>query len=130
MFYQSADRINEIEGYAAFLGNTLRQSYSADQRALFSAAIAERWLSAYKTSSQKGQELDWAVLREAMDAAWNHLRGKKVTALDFERYRQRVLGAMPGADPGEISRVRIMVDLIQLVLECCAMEDNSEIARQ
>ncbi len=123
------DRLDTIDGYILYLGVIFEQTYTPDQRTLFAAALAERWLAAYETSFPQASGPQ-AVLRRAVDAVWDHLRGKKLPAADLEGLRQEVIEAGSSPLHEESPKARGVGNIVRLALECCAGEANAAPARQ
>ena len=121
------DRVADIDSYLAMIAASLER-YSPDQRTVFAAALAERWLPIFEAASQAGLAGDPAPLREALDAAWNHAQGKRLPAPDLERLRQRLDAAGPA--PSAPGKIRAAWDLVRRALECCGPAASVETALQ
>jgi uncharacterized protein YjaG (DUF416 family) len=104
------------------------KAWSPRQRLAFVAALAERWLQTYEKFSAAEGHGDPAVLRQIVDAIWDHLLGRPIAATDATRFREQIDENTP--DTEEFDQLPAWKALqacaiLDHALVCCQTKENA-----
>ena len=120
------DLLQDIDGYLVILGAILK-TWSPRQRIAFAAALAERWLPAYR---QFAAEEDWGdpdLLQEILEAVWDHVRGKAISPAKVAEYRKAVVKNCPDMDEFDAWQALCACQMLDQTLDCCSRTDPNEV---
>ena len=115
-----------FDEYKRLTGETL-QAWSPQQRVAFVAALAERWLQAFEKFSAAGQG-DPAVLRQIVDAVWDHVRGRLLAPTDATRFNAQIDENAPDTEDFDglpAWRALQACAILGQALECCQKMENT-----
>lgn len=116
-------RLNSIDDYESYLGETLR-AWSPEQRTVLAAAIAERWLPTYEAFSAAEDWGDSASLRRTLDAVWSHASGRLLSKADLSRYKIQLQDSTPHMDDFDAPAALATCVILSYALDCCSSPDN------
>ena len=119
----ASQKLNSIGDYERFVEATIER-WSPEQRIALAAGMAERWVPVYAAFSEREAWGDPANLRRSLEAVWNHLQGKPLSAGDVARYVIQVEDITPHMDfTDDMAAIAACVMLNQ-ALRCCRTTDN------
>jgi hypothetical protein len=121
------NELDSVEEYERLVRQTVK-AWAADQRLAFAAALAESWLWVYDRFSAETAWGDPEVLRRILDAVWDHLQGRILSASDRARYSQQVGDLAPSMDDFDAWEAMNACRILDHALECCETEGSERAA--
>ena len=116
--------LKTVDDYDRFVTDRLGQ-LTPEQRTALAAAMGERWYPAYAAFSKAEDWGDATVLRRALDAVWDHLRGKSLAARERERLIAQVDEGTPHMDDFDAEEALSACQIVKDALRCSAKSDNA-----
>jgi uncharacterized protein YjaG (DUF416 family) len=109
--------------HARYVSATLHP-WSDERRLAFVAALAERWLPEYEAYAAAERWGNPTLLRQAMDAVWGHLRGRRLSERMREDYSEQVRDNTPHTEDLDSNEPLIACMVLDYALECCGDGDS------
>jgi uncharacterized protein YjaG (DUF416 family) len=119
----SGNELDSVEECERLVRQTVK-AWTADQRLAFAAALAESWLWVYDRFSAESAWGDPEALRRILDAVWDHLQGRILSASDRVRYSQQVGDLRPSMDDCDAWKAMNACRILDHALECCETEGS------
>ena len=116
--------LKSLDEYEIFLTEKMTP-WSPQQRVALAAAIAEHWLPAYESFSAEEDWGDPASLRRSLDAIWNHVQGRELTARDVARHNQQIEEITPHMDDFDAEEALIACVTVREALRTCDNPENT-----
>lgn len=121
----SKESFNSLEDFEGFVSSTM-EPWTAEQRTVLAAAMADRWLPVYESFSEEYEWGDPQTFEDAVVAVWNCVLGHKLSSKDGQVHYQRVKKNTPHMDNFDCEEVIATSAMIYYALKCCANSDNTE----
>jgi uncharacterized protein YjaG (DUF416 family) len=118
--------LQDIDGYLVILGAILG-TWSPPQRIAFAAALAERWLPAYRQFAEAESWGDPDLLQGILEAVWDHVRGKSLSPAKVAEYRKAVVKNCPDMDEFDAWQALCACQILDQTLDCCSRTDPNEV---
>jgi uncharacterized protein YjaG (DUF416 family) len=120
----ATDELKTVDDYDRLLNDRLAR-LTPEQRTALAAAMGERWYPAYAAFSEAEDWGDAGVLRQSLDAVWDHLRAKPLAAAERGRLVAAVDEVTPHMDDFDDANEALSACVIvKDALRCTAKSDN------
>jgi uncharacterized protein YjaG (DUF416 family) len=120
------DRLEDSAGYSQLLGAFI-QTWSAEQRIAFAAALAERWSLVYESASRAQPWGKPAEFCQAVAVLWQRLEANAAPPADFQPGCRTLLGSTP-AKSAPLAHAACTI--LCRAAECCVNPASQEAVRQ
>jgi Protein of unknown function (DUF416) len=115
--------LKSLDDYEIFLTEKMTP-WSPQRRSALAAAIAEHWLPAYESFSAEEDWGDPASLRRSLDAIWNHVQGRELTARDVARHNQQIEEITPHMDDFDAEEALTACAAVKEALRTCGDDET------